>query len=1126
MALQGFARGFLVGAAALAGFIGGAYIGSRLAPPLLSGGSHSPYAALFSLGGAVLIGGLLGALFEGVARRVRRFMWLPGLRVVDGLLGAILTACIGLGLAWIIGAALLQTSSQFSLPSSFRRSLSRSVILRDLDSALPPSGPILNALGRIDPLPGISGRIADVPAPSARILRTAGVTAARGSVVRILGTACNLGIEGSGWVAGDGLVVTNAHVVAGERYTSVQPGGAGRQLPARVVVFDPHNDIAILRVPGLSARALLLQLHPSNPAIGESAAILGFPLNGPFRARPTRLGATQMTATTNAYGNPAVRLISSLRGLVQSGNSGGPLVDSAGKVIGTVFAEITNAPQNEPSGLAVPDSVVSQALAKARVASRPVSTESCAESRVAPDDRYAADPMSKTLVIAEKPSVGRDLSKVLPVPFTKGEGVLEGPDHIITWAVGHLVQLADPDEYDAKYAKWRMPDLPILPKKFKLVVRDERSKKQMTVVKRELDRDDVDLVVNACDAGREGELIFAYLYEKAASKLPVQRLWLNSMTNSAIKDAFASLRPSEEFHTLEEAARSRSEADWIVGMNATRAATIRLRSSFDGAVCLGRVQTPTLAILARREQEIRDFKPEPYWVVDARFLALAGGAQARIRRSLPCRRQTADRQPSRRPRTIVAACEGNTGTITKVEKRESKDRAPLLYDLTSLQRDASSRFGFTARRTLAAAQRLYEEHKALTYPRTNSRYITSDMIPDIKPIADLVGGQREYAAAAKYVTGLDVLPLGRVVNNEKVTDHHAIIPTLAERHPVDKMDDDDRRIYDLVVRRFLAVFHPEAVFENTRVETTVAEKHVFRTRGKLLLVPGWRGVYGEGVSADSSTANPDDDDEGADQQLPKLDAGRAGEGPPRSPRTAKETKPPRRYSDGSLLRRDGDRRQARGRRGAARGDEGLRHRYACHARGDHRAPPAGRLHRARWPRAGRHREGHERDPPARRPRSDLAVADRRMGAPAGEHRDRRGHPQGVHGRYRQVRRGDRQPARHDAQGCAHPARQPRSLPGLRSGHRREPQGLLLLVARGSGLRLRDLEGQGRQEPDDGHRQGADQDGPHGAAGHRLQEPRRQELPLAAGVDADRGGSLAGRVRRAVGQGGRQAARGR
>ncbi len=505
--------------------------------------------------------------------------------------------------------------------------------------------------------------------------------------------------------------------------------------------------------------------------------------------------------------------------------------------------------------------------------------------------------MTKTLVIAEKPSVGKDLIKVLPGAFTKGEGFLEGPEHVVTWAVGHLVQLADPDEYDPKYAKWRMPDLPIAPKKFKLVVRDERSKKQMNVVKRELDRDDIDYVINACDAGREGELIFAYLYEKAGSKLPVKRLWLNSMTTSAIKEAFASLKPAEEFQTLEEAARSRSEADWIVGMNATRAATIRLRSSFDGAVSLGRVQTPTLAILARREVEIREFVAEPYWVVDARFMALPqeprraydgrfhAGAQARI-------------ASAEEAAKIVAACESQTGTITKLDKTERKDRPPLLYDLTSLQSEASSRFGFTARRTLGAAQRLYEEHKALTYPRTNSRFITSDMIPDIKPIAELVGGQREYAAAAKYVTGLDMLPLGRVVNNEKVTDHHAIIPTLAERHPVDKMDNDDRRIYDLVVRRFLAVFHPEAVFENTRVETTVAS-YVFRTRGKVLLVPGWRGVYGEGAEADAATV--DEEDEGAEQQLPKLEKGEESL-VHRIKSDAKETKPPRRYSDGSLLR--------------------------------------------------------------------------------------------------------------------------------------------------------------------------------------------------------------------------------
>ena len=500
--------------------------------------------------------------------------------------------------------------------------------------------------------------------------------------------------------------------------------------------------------------------------------------------------------------------------------------------------------------------------------------------------------MGKTLVIAEKPSVGRDLARVLRGPFTKHEGYLEAPEHIVTWAVGHLVQLADPDEYDEKFKKWRMADLPIVPDRFRLVVRDERSKKQMNVVKRQLDRDDVELVVNACDAGREGELIFAYLYEKSGSRKPVQRLWLSSMTTQAIKDAFARLRPASELATLEKAARSRSEADWIVGMNATRAATIRLRSSFDGAVSLGRVQTPTLAILARREQEIRDFKPEPYWVVDATFDPVVDRPrlyEGRYHAGANPRVKTAAEAEG-----IVEACLGGQGAITKLEKSERRERPPLLYDLTSLQRDANSRFGFTARRTLAAAQRLYEEHKALTYPRTNSRFLTSDMISEIKPIARLVGSQSDYDKASAYVLGLDVLPLGRVINDAKVTDHHAIIPTRAERHPVDKMSDDDRKIYDLVVRRFLAIFHPDAVFENTRVETTVAS-HIFRTRGKVLLVAGWRAVYGELPDAEQS-----DDDEGREQQLPKLERGEQAEVSDVSSEE-KETKPPARYNDNSLL---------------------------------------------------------------------------------------------------------------------------------------------------------------------------------------------------------------------------------
>ncbi|MDX6697102.1 MAG: topoisomerase [Solirubrobacteraceae bacterium] len=502
--------------------------------------------------------------------------------------------------------------------------------------------------------------------------------------------------------------------------------------------------------------------------------------------------------------------------------------------------------------------------------------------------------MSKTLVIAEKPSVGRDLARVLPGPFQKHEGWLEGPEHIITWAVGHLVQLAEPDEYDPKFKKWRMDDLPIVPDRFKLVVRDERSKKQMNVIRRLLANDSVGDVVNACDAGREGELIFAYLYEKAGSKLPVQRLWLQSMTKQAIENAFGDLRPGADMSKLEEAARSRSEADWIVGMNATRAATIRLRSSFDGAVSLGRVQTPTLAILARREEEIRAFVPEPYWLVDAVFEASGERVyEGRYHAGAKPRLPSADEAAA-----IVDAVRDGTGTITKLDKTRRKERAPLLYDLTTLQREANNRYGFSARRTLAAAQRLYEEHTALTYPRTNSRFLPSDMKGDIKPTAELVGQNPAYAAGAEYVTSLDVLPLGRVVDDKKVTDHHAIIPTRSQ-HRTEKMNDDDKKVYDMVARRFLAVFHPDAEFENTRVETTVAE-HVFRTRGKVLLVPGWRGVYGETADGDGRPARDGEEDEGREQRLPKLESGEAAD--VRSVESLeKETQPPRRYSDASLL---------------------------------------------------------------------------------------------------------------------------------------------------------------------------------------------------------------------------------
>jgi DNA topoisomerase-3 len=497
--------------------------------------------------------------------------------------------------------------------------------------------------------------------------------------------------------------------------------------------------------------------------------------------------------------------------------------------------------------------------------------------------------MSKTLVVAEKPSVARDFTAALPGAFkqSKDKTSLEGDDYVITWAVGHLVGLAEPDAYDPKLKKWRYADLPIVPEKFKLVPNDDRAKKQLSAIHKLMARDDVEGVINACDAGREGELIFAYVYETAKEHKPVQRLWLSSMTRRAIEDAFTRLRPGEEMESLEDAARSRSEADWMVGMNATRAASIRLRAAFDGAVSLGRVQTPTLALVSRREEEIRAFVPEPYWLVEAKFAA--SGERNYTGRYMGGKRIAEDLAAK-----IVEETRERPGEITKLEKKEERERPQMLYDLTSLQRHANTMHGFSARRTLGAAQKLYEEHKVLTYPRTNSRYLTGDMVDEIKPTAELVGHNPQYRKGAKYVVSLAKLPLGRVVDDKKVTDHHAIIPTKSE-HDLSKLGADELKVYDLVAKRFLAIFHPDAVFERTRVETTV-EQHVFRTSGRVLVEAGWRAVYGE----TAQSADEPVDDSGGDQLLPKLEQGEDTE--TRSVESLrKETQPPRRYTEASLL---------------------------------------------------------------------------------------------------------------------------------------------------------------------------------------------------------------------------------
>ena len=364
MALWGYAQGLIVSALSLAGFAAGAFAGSRLAPLFLEQGSSSPYAPLFSLVSALMLGGLAAIVFEAVGEGIRRRMSFRAADVADGIGGAILVATLGLALVWIAGAVALQTPGAREL----RRDIQRSVILAKLNEVLPPSGPLLNALARADPFPTIRGPAADVPAPTRRILRDPDVEAARASVVKILGHACGLAVQGSGWVGRSDLVVTNAHVVAGEDETTVQRDG-GDELDAVAVVFDPHNDIAVLRVPGLGVPALRQRL---DPPVGAPAAILGYPENGPFRAVAGRLGETRTVLTRDAYGNgPVRRRMTSLRGNIRSGNSGGPAIDGGGRVVATVFAATTN---GSGGGFGVPPGIVRSALDRA---GEPVDTGPC-----------------------------------------------------------------------------------------------------------------------------------------------------------------------------------------------------------------------------------------------------------------------------------------------------------------------------------------------------------------------------------------------------------------------------------------------------------------------------------------------------------------------------------------------------------------------------------------------------------------------------------------------------------------------------------------------------------------------------------------------------------------------------
>jgi DNA topoisomerase-3 len=495
--------------------------------------------------------------------------------------------------------------------------------------------------------------------------------------------------------------------------------------------------------------------------------------------------------------------------------------------------------------------------------------------------------MSKKLIIAEKPSVAADIARALG-GFTRKGDHFESDDYVLSSAVGHLLELAVPEEFDVKRGKWSFANLPVIPPRFELSP-IERGADRLNLLLRLLKRKDVDALINACDAGREGELIFRYIVQHARVKKPIQRLWLQSMTPASIRDGFAELRADREMLPLADAAKSRSEADWLVGINGTRAMTAF--NSKEGGFYLttvGRVQTPTLAILVEREERIREFKPRDYWEVQARFGARAGEYSGRWFDAQFKKDEDAERKPERLWRqdaadAIVAACRGMQGKVTE-ETKPTTQASPLLFDLTSLQREANGRFGFSARGTLSLAQALYERHKVLTYPRTDSRALPEDYIATVKKAMDMLSGDREYAPFAKAALKNGwVKPNRRIFDNSKISDHFAIIPTLqAPKH----LNDAERKLYDLVVRRFLAVFHPSAEFlQTTRI--TVVGEHRFRTEGKVLQNPGWLAVYGRTAQDESANLPP----VAAGEKVATLEVAA----------TALQTKPPARFSEATLL---------------------------------------------------------------------------------------------------------------------------------------------------------------------------------------------------------------------------------
>lgn len=485
----------------------------------------------------------------------------------------------------------------------------------------------------------------------------------------------------------------------------------------------------------------------------------------------------------------------------------------------------------------------------------------------------------KSLVIAEKPSVARDIARVLHCT-RKGNGVLEGNDYAVTWALGHLVTLADPEEYDKKYTKWEMSTLPMLPDKMKLVV-IRQTGKQYQAVRTQLYRKDIGDVIIATDAGREGELVARWILDKAECRKPIRRLWISSVTDKAIKEGFANLKDGHQYDNLYRAAVARAQADWLVGMNGTRALTCK----YNAQLSCGRVQTPTLAMIAKREEEIRSFKPKDYYGISL----WAGDVLWTWREEKSRSLRTFHKE---RVEEIIGKLGNAALEITSVTNKEKKTFAPGLYDLTTLQREANQKFGYSAKQTLNIMQRLYENHKVLTYPRTDSKYIGKDVVPTLKERLKACG-TGPYKKLAGMLINKPIQVNSSFVDDKKVSDHHAIIPT-EQFVQLDHMTNEERKIYDLVVRRFLSVLYPPFIYEQVSMEGRAGEE-TFAASGKVVKSPGWKEVY-ENQDEEEET----EDGELKDQRLPKLDKGQKLTIEKVSMTTGK-TKPPARFTEATLL---------------------------------------------------------------------------------------------------------------------------------------------------------------------------------------------------------------------------------